>query len=129
MATLEKTLDHLLTNVLEAASDYWAAEEALSLAQHAGDWAKEAKTAKRKAAELAIAIDGLSDRASREAHIPVDEVRVAVSALCFWAGSLDVRRLAFESVHGVANAYKHLSLDKISHVIASFDDALAVGLG
>jgi hypothetical protein len=37
MATLEKTLDHLLTNVLEAASDYCAAEEALSLAQHAGD--------------------------------------------------------------------------------------------
>ena len=71
----------------------------------------------------------LSDRASREAHIPVDEVRAAISALCFWPGSLDVRRLALERVHGVANAHKHLSLDKNSHVVASFDDVLAVGLG
>ena len=57
MAILTSTLEHLLNNVLEAASEYHMAEGALSQAQQAGNWDKEAKTAKRKAAELAIAID------------------------------------------------------------------------
>jgi hypothetical protein len=78
---------------------------------------------------LAVAIDGLSDRASIESGIAIDKIRTSVSALCFWPGGTIVREEAFERVHSVANAYKHSKLNKPSHVIKSFDDVLAVGLG
>jgi hypothetical protein len=54
MAILTSTVDHLMNNVLEAASEYHAAEDALCQAHNAGDWDREAKTAKRKAAEMAV---------------------------------------------------------------------------
>jgi hypothetical protein len=129
MAVLANTLDHLLVNVLATASEYQAAETALGLAQERGTWDDEARTAKRKAAELAIAIDGLSDRASRESVISIDTVRSAVSALCFWPDGGGLRPEAFERMNGVANAYKHMYLDKPTHVIQSFDDVLTVGAG
>ncbi|WP_334147711.1 type II toxin-antitoxin system toxin DNA ADP-ribosyl transferase DarT [Hyphomicrobium sp.] len=61
---LEATLDHLLHNVLAAAADYEAAEQALTQA-YKGDsapaaWEAAARAAKRRAAEVAIAIDGLT---------------------------------------------------------------------
>jgi hypothetical protein len=129
MPILKTTLDHLLSNVLPSAGEYIAAEEALSRAEELGNSDSEAITAKRKAAELAVAIDGLSDRASRDLTIPIEAIREAVPALCHWPGSPVTRIEAFERVHGVANAYKHASLDKRSHVIRSFDDVLVVGLG
>jgi hypothetical protein len=129
MAVLTNTLNHLMTNVLPAAAEYQAAEDALSRAHGAGTWDEEATTAKRKAAELAVAIDGLSDRASLEGMGTLDNIRAGVSELCVWPGSSSVRQEAFERVHGVANAYKHSKLNKPTHVINSFDDVLAVGLG
>jgi hypothetical protein len=129
MAVLADTLNHLMSNVLAAASEYQAAEDALSQAHQAGSWHEKALTARRKAAELAVAIDGLSDRASLESKNAIDKVRGEVSALCFWPGSNIVRREAFERVHSVANAYKHSKLNKATHVINSFDDVLTVGLG
>jgi hypothetical protein len=129
MAILADTLNHLMSNVLAAALEYHAAEGALSRAHETGHWDEEAVTAKRKAAELAVAIDGLADRASLESKIAIDKIRVDVSALCFWPGSNSVRQEAFERVHGVANAYKHSKLYKPTHVIDSFEDVLTVGLG
>jgi len=126
---LPETLIHLLSDVLDAASDYYEAEQALSQAQHEGIWAQEAATAKRKAAILAVAIDGLSDRASRELGIRIERVRSSVSALCILPGTQTVRPSAFERVNSVANAYKHFVLSKQSHVISSYDDVLVVASG
>jgi hypothetical protein len=60
---LESAVDHMLDNVLPAGVDYISAENALSLAYEASsasaDWAAEARLANRRAAELAIPIDGL----------------------------------------------------------------------
>jgi hypothetical protein len=129
MSILADTLNHLTNNVLAAAWEYQAAENALSQAHRTGSWEEEATTAKRKAAELAVAIDGLSDRASLESNSAIEKIRESVSALCFWPGSSTIRQEAFERVHGVANAYKHAKLSKATHVIHSFEDVLVVGLG
>jgi hypothetical protein len=67
---LESAVDHLVHNVLAAAADYYAAEQALTRAYNddptPSAWGTAARTAKRRAAEVAIAIDGLTDRASTE---------------------------------------------------------------
>jgi hypothetical protein len=93
-----------LNNVLEAAIEYQKAEEALTLAHQAGKWDGEAKTAKRKAGELAVAIDGLTDRAHLEFKATKGNIRADVSLLCFWPGSTTSRHEAFERVHAVADA-------------------------
>ncbi len=98
MAILADTLNHLMTNVLPAAAEYQAAEDALSQAHQNGNWDAEAITAKRKAAELAVAVDGLSDRACLEGIGAIDKIRAGVSALCLWPGSNIVRQEAFERV-------------------------------
>jgi hypothetical protein len=66
---LKSTVDHLISNVIPAARDYDDAEKALSSAFSAarceqGTCKTECETAKRRAAEVAIAIDGLADRAA-----------------------------------------------------------------
>jgi hypothetical protein len=62
---LESIVQHLMDNVFPAAADYGAAVGRLSDAYAANPdapdlWAESARDAKRQAAELAIAIDGLS---------------------------------------------------------------------
>jgi hypothetical protein len=56
---LQNAVDHFIQNVIPAADDYNAAEDALSHAYRRDPqdaaWAAEARLAKRKAAELAIA--------------------------------------------------------------------------
>jgi hypothetical protein len=84
---LQRTLNHLLKNVLPAANDYDKAEGTLSAAFSAGggDRAKshaEADVAKRRAAEVAVAIDGLADRAANALGTTPTSVRAQVSALC-----------------------------------------------
>jgi hypothetical protein len=129
MTVLVDTLSHLIHNVLPAATEYQAAEDALSHAHLAGSWVRKTETTRRKAAELAVAIDGLSDRAGLETNRSIDSIRSDVSALCFWPGSKIIRQDAFERVHSVANAYKHSKLTKPKHAINSFEDVLAIGLG
>jgi hypothetical protein len=130
MGTFPFTIQHLWSNVLDAAREYSRAEAKLSQAEATGAWDKEGLTAKRKAAELAIAIDGLSDRAHCESSLTVEVIRKDVSALCYWPRSQDLRPQALERVQSVANAYKHYHLDnKRTNVIDSFDDVLTVGLG
>ena len=64
---LKPTVDHLIANVIPAARDYYDAETALSaaFATANNDQTKcqaECEMAKRRAAEVALAIDGLADR-------------------------------------------------------------------
>ena len=126
---LSDTLGHLLNNVLPAVAEYQAAEDNLSSAHTIGPSTEEENMAKRKAAELAVAIDGLSDRAHLELKISLETIRTEISALCVWPGTQTMRPEAFQRIYGVANAYKHSVLTKKMHVINSFDDVLVVGLG
>jgi hypothetical protein len=130
---LADTVDHLLHNVLPAAADYAAAEDELSMAYRADPtpaaWEAPARTAKRRAAELAVAIDGLTDRCAAELGISKTAVRKSMAALCFWPSGTSLRAGAHDRVRGVAGVYKHQSLSDPTLPIASDTDVLVVGLG
>jgi hypothetical protein len=130
---LESAVDHLLHNVLPAAVDYISAEKALSLAYEASsasaNWETEARLANRRAAELAIAVDGLPDRCRKELGLSLTEIRAAVAALCVYPGTGSLRPGCLERVRGVANAYKHENLTDLTLPITSDADILVVGLG
>ena len=130
---LESAVDHLIYNTLPSAADYGAAEEALSRAynQRPQPATSEghARLAKRRAAELAIAIDGLADRCKQELALSLTQIRGDVSALCTWPGTGAARAGCLERVRGVANAYKHQNLSDPTLPIASDADILVVGLG
>ena len=131
--TLASTIDHLTQNVLAAAADYDASEQALSHAYNANQapaaWEAAAQLAKRRAAEVAIAIDGLTDRASTDLDRSKLNVRTDITALCLFPGSSIPRTGAHDRVRGVANAYKHQNLSDRSLPITSDADILVVGLG
>jgi hypothetical protein len=133
MVTLTKTIDHLVHDVMAAAEDYDRAERALTdaIARANGDLAicdPEVRQAKRRAAQVAIAIDGLADRAKVELGIgSIDRVREDVAALCEIGGVK--REGCLDRVRGVANAYKHQNLSDARLPILSDDDVLAAGLG
>ncbi len=131
MARLFKTVDHLINNVIAAAKEYDTAETVLTDAwQRTSDLARceaEAREAKRRAAQIAIAIDGLADRASKELGISKNQVRRQVAALCEIHGTK--RDGCHDRVRAVANAYKHHDLHDKSLPILSNDDVLAAGLG
>lgn len=130
---LDKTVDHLINNVLAAAADYDIAEQALTEAYSTdpapASWDARARAAKRRAAEVAIAIDGLTDRCAAELGRSKSAIRSDISSMCQWPGSGAPRLGAHERVRGVANAYKHHSLSDPSLPITSGDDVLAVGSG
>jgi hypothetical protein len=131
--TLVSTVDHLIQNVLAAAGDNDAAEQALSQAYSADQtpaaWETAARLAKRRAAEAAIAIDGLTDRAAAELGRSKTNLRTDIAALCFWPGSTILRAGAHDRVRGVSNAYKHQDLCDPTLPITSDADILVVGLG
>jgi hypothetical protein len=85
----------------------------------------EARKAKRRAAQVAIAIDGLADRAKGELGLKIDQVRDQVATLCQLNGVK--RDGCFDWVRGIANAYKHHDLTDKRFL--SNDDVLAAGLG
>ena len=128
---LKSALNHLLTNVLPAAQDYDRAEKELSTAfDQSPDpvhWATAGQQAKRRAAEVAVAIDGLADRASNELGITPENVRNAVVPYCTIGGI--ARPGSIERVCAVANAYKHAGPLRGKHPIASELDILATGAG
>lgn len=130
---LDRTTDHLINNVLAAAADYDSAEQALTLAYNSDPapaaWEAAARAAKRRAAEAAIAIDGLTDRCATELTRSKSSIRADISALCLWPGSIAERLGAHDRVRGVANAYKHQDLNDTTLPISSDDDVLAVGSG
>jgi hypothetical protein len=125
------TLKHFLDNVLPAARDYERAEEELSAAfvrdADPGSWQAEGQHAKRRAAEVAIAIDGLADRAGTALGLTPDEVRTQVGPHCIIGGVH--RPGCIDRVCAVANAYKHAGPLRAKHPIASESDVLATGAG
>ena len=130
---LDGAVDHLIHNVLPSASDYSAAEDSLSEA-YAFDptfigWEEAARNAKRHAAHLAIAIDGLTDRSTKELALSKTAIRASIDALCVWPGTVFPRQGCIERVRGVANAYKHENLSDPTLPIASANDVLVVALG
>ena len=129
---LQRAIDHFLKHVLPAANDYDSAEKALSDAFSAAgeDQARcqiEADAAKRRAADVAVAIDGLADRAAKALGTTPNVVRVEVSALCTIGTNL--REGCINRVCAVANVYKHDELRDPKHLIRSDDDVLVVGAG
>jgi hypothetical protein len=124
---LASAVDHLIHNVLPAAADYETAEQELSRAYAADStpaaWETAARLAKRRAAELAIATDGLADRCTKELRISKTAIRKAVDRRCV------PRSDAFQRVRGVANAYKHADLSDPTLPITSEKDVLIVTLG
>lgn len=127
-----RTRDHFLTNVLSAVDEYASAEATLSAAlqEAGGDKSKcpaDAERAKRRAADAAVAIDGLADRAAKATGRNPNDIRAAVSKLCEIDGKR--REGTVERVCAVANAYKHDQLDNKRHPITSNDDVLVVGAG
>ena len=68
-------------------------------------WATAGQHAKRRAAEVAVAIDGLADRAANDLGTTPENVRNAVAPYCT-IGSV-ARPGSIERVCAVANAYKH----------------------
>ncbi|MEY9185783.1 hypothetical protein ABIG06_007338 [Bradyrhizobium sp. USDA 326] len=128
---LKSALNHLLTNVIPAAQDYHRAETELSAAfdqnSEPAHWTVAGQHAKRRAAEVALAIDGLADRAASDLGISPEEVRKAVAALCVIDGA--ARPGSIERVCAVANAYKHAGPLRGKHPIASESDILAAGAG
>lgn len=117
------TLGHLIDYVLPAASEYDAAEASLSEAYVTGIWASAAKKAMRKAAEAAVAIDGLRDRAQHEFQIDKKAIWKDIGLLC------SPREGAPRRAYSVANAYRHSMVNRKGNVIASFEDLLTVSSG
>jgi hypothetical protein len=129
---LKSVANHLIVNVIPAARDYGDAEAMLSAAFAAvnEDQSKchgECETAKRRAAEVAVALDGLADRAALDLGGTPNSVRAQVAPLCAIGGT--VRDGCVDRVCAVANAYKHYTLNDPKHLIRSDADVLVVGAG
>ncbi|MCW1839770.1 hypothetical protein [Prosthecomicrobium hirschii] len=125
-------MSHLIDNALPAAADYFVAEQELSAAYEAGQsdlsaCRLEADKAKRLAAQVAIAIDGLADRAGHALQLRPSEVRQQVGPLCLLGTSQRIG--CIERVRAVADAYKHDELSNPQHPIRSNDDVLVVAPG
>ena len=125
---LETTVDHLEHSVLPAAREYEAAEKDLTNAKQ-DDQCLAKRNAKRKASDLAVALDGLTDRCKNELHLTLTQVRDGVSELCLWPCFGAPRAGTWLRVRGVANAYKHQNLRDQELPITSDRDVLVVGLG
>ena len=129
---LKTTVNHLISNVIPAARDYDDAETALSAAFAAAncDQTKcqaECETAKRRAAEIAVAIDGLADRAAQALGSTPTAVRAQIAMLSEINGTM--RHGCVDRVCAVANAYKHAVLGDPKHPIRYYADVLVVGAG
>lgn len=131
--SLQSVLNHLLTNVLPAADEYAEAERQLSEAfnqdKNPASWKAAADRAKRRASDLAVAIDGLTDRAHIATSASKTSIRKSVGDLCVWPGGDTPRTGALERVRAIANAYKHQELTDASLPICSERDVLALGAG
>jgi hypothetical protein len=130
---LDSVLNHLLHNVLPAARDYEAAEEQLSLAFKQNpdptSWEQPGQQAKRRAAEVAIAIDGLVDRAAEALGLSKEKIREQVANRCSIVGVSIPRPECIGRIRAVANAYKHAVLRDKTLPITSENDVLATGRG
>lgn len=130
---LEKAVEHLTYNVLPAAADYMAAEDSLTRAHGENStpvaWEAEARLAKRRAAELAIALDGMPERCILDIGQSRSHILTQIGMRCVWPGTNFLRSGCIERIRGVANAYKHENLSDPTLPIGSSSDVLVVALG
>ncbi len=130
---LQATTQFLLHNTLPALAEYYDAEDDLSLASKNGAeqsvWQPQARTAKRKAGEVAVALDSLADRAATELGQNKSDIRAAIQNLCIFPGGTFERKGCYARVRGVANAYKHGLLSDTSLPIASDQDFVIAAAG
>jgi hypothetical protein len=129
---LKAIVDHLIAYVIPAARDYNDAEVALSAAFAAAKYDQtkcqaDCELVKRRAAEVAVAIDGLADRAAHALGTTANAVRAQVAPLSAISGT--VRQGCVDRVCAVANAYKHAVLHDQKHPIRTDADVLVVGTG
>jgi hypothetical protein len=129
---LDRTVEHFTHDVLPAVVDYEIAEHALSKEFGADPtpaaWEAAGREAKRRAAQLAIAIDGLTDRCAIDLGWSKPAIRSAVAKLCLWPGTNFDWSSSMERILGAANAYRHAKLDDPKLPIASDRDVLLVGM-
>jgi hypothetical protein len=92
-------------------------------------WETAARGAKRQAYNLAVAIDGLTDRCAEDLGRSKPSIRASVAKFCVWPGTSYKRPICLERIRGVANAYKHRKVDDPNLPIFSEDDVLVVSLG
>jgi hypothetical protein len=112
MMVMPRAVDRLLNEVIPAAADYDKAEKALSEASAAdpspSSWEPAARETRRRAAQLAVAIEGLTERAAIDLNVDPKEIRKAVTKLCRWpTPSGAPRPEAIERIRAVAAAYRH----------------------
>lgn len=131
-AIWQRVADHFAKRVLPSGLEYRKAEVALSATfqkrtEAPAEFEAAQSEAVRKASELAVAFDGLVDRAAKASGQSKAEVMREVRDLCRINGHL--REGAMARMSAVANAHKHDTLDDKRHPIRSSDDILAVGSG
>src|SRR5262245_9481794 len=106
---MEPTVALLMAKVIPAARNYHEAEYALTFAFNRyydeSRCRSEADTAKRRATEVAIEIDGLADRAARALGLTADIVRSQVGQMSAIRGV--PRDRCVDRVRAVAYAYRH----------------------
>lgn len=119
-------VSHLMKHVLPAAADYEAAEAELSSAFAADNgeaaWKLQGEAALRHAANLAVAIDGLTDRAEKPMERTKPAIRREIELLC------TARPGSHDRVRGVAVAYKHQTVADSTIPVKSEDDILTVAV-
>lgn len=125
-----------MDNVIPAIEEYADAELALSRAFHAStnkndpqNWQIEAAGAIRSASNAAVAIDGLTDRATRETDKSKTQIRKELRNLCNFGVGGYLREGAHDRVRGVASVYKHDEAQDATIPLNSSDDVLAGDLG
>jgi hypothetical protein len=84
----------------------------------------EARLAKRRAAEVASATDGLPGRCKNGLGLSLTRIRSDVAGTCVRPGTASARPGCLERVRGVANTYKHKNLRDPNLPIVSDADIL-----
>jgi len=122
------TVHYLEREVLSAAADYAAVEGDLDFAFTPADQIDLRRLVKRRAYELAVAINGLTKCAADELGIPVAAVRQQVADFCAWPDGT-LRDGCFGRVQKAADVFESFNLTDPSLLIDSDSDILVVTCG
>ena len=132
MSSENLIVKHLVEDVLPRVREYVEAENRLTEAfiRHRSEehCAAEIADARRKASDLAVAIDGLADRCERDHMMSRPEALVAVRPLCsYWDGGGTCP--ALDVIRAVAVGYKHFSIRDQSLGISTYEQVQARSTG
>ena len=130
MPDFSPVVQHLIHHVLPAAEEYHRAERALSAAFESSPkaparCAEAGRTAIRAASNVAIAIDGLTDRMHNVLGASKTQMRSLIQAKCIIGTT--VREGCMNRIRGVAVVYKHQHADDPTLTVRGDENVLAVG--